>query len=191
MLDYHLQWNHLRVPYPTFQSTGSLCAYEASDRAPTIQQGSPLSVEADSQTSARVSKMKPRSRSGEIVDWLTSVQHGITPFTEPSNKGGSLYEQGLRTQRNAALVFSSWETLATAKPKKVEWSQPVREYVVRAFDFDNSVEGITVAQVKEKTKEIIRYYAERNMLESIDWEDFPLPQQLLAGERKAALAKNS
>jgi len=135
--------------------------------------------------------MKPRSRSGEIVDWLTSVQPGITPFAEPSNKGGSLYKQSLRAQRNVALAFSSWETLATTKPKKIEWSQPVREYVVRAFDFDNSVEGITVAQVKEKTKEIIQYYAERNMLESIDWEDFPLPQQLLAGERKAALAKNS
>ena len=81
-------------------------------------------------------------------------------------------------------------TPATAKPKKVEWTQPVREYVARAFDSDNSIEGITVAEVQARTKEIIQYYAERNMQESIDWADYPLPQQLLAEERKAALTKN-
>jgi hypothetical protein len=77
----------------------------------------------------------------------------------------------------------------TQKPKKkVEWTRPVREYVARAFDPDNSIEGISSSDVQARTKEIIQYYAERNMQEEIDWADYPLPQQILAEERMSANA---
>ncbi|KAF2798132.1 hypothetical protein K505DRAFT_233914 [Melanomma pulvis-pyrius CBS 109.77] len=73
-------------------------------------------------------------------------------------------------------------------PKKVEWTQAVRDYVSRAFDSDNIIEGISKEETQVRAKEIIQYFAERNMQESIDWADYPLPQQLLAEERKRANA---
>ncbi|KAF2714281.1 hypothetical protein K504DRAFT_370618 [Pleomassaria siparia CBS 279.74] len=75
-----------------------------------------------------------------------------------------------------------------SKPKKVEWTPAVRDYVARTFDPENAVAGITPAMVQAKTKEVIQYFAERNMQQEIDWSDYPLPQQLLAEERKKAMA---
>jgi hypothetical protein len=73
------------------------------------------------------------------------------------------------------------------KPKKVEWPPEVRDYVRRAFDPKTAVPGVTNPEMQTKLKETISYYAERNMLDTIPWTTFPLPQQLLADERKNAL----
>jgi hypothetical protein len=69
------------------------------------------------------------------------------------------------------------------KPKKVEWSEPVKAYVRRAFDPENEIAGISHADMQVKLKEIIQSFAEWQWHETIDWSTHPLPQVLLAEER--------
>ncbi|KAF2113387.1 SAC3/GANP/Nin1/mts3/eIF-3 p25 family-domain-containing protein [Lophiotrema nucula] len=73
------------------------------------------------------------------------------------------------------------------KPRKVDWPQPVRDYVGRAFEPQNVIEGISPAEMQAKLKDLISFFAGRNQLESLDWTTYPLPQQLLVAERRAAL----
>ncbi|KAH8729081.1 SAC3/GANP/Nin1/mts3/eIF-3 p25 family-domain-containing protein [Phaeosphaeriaceae sp. PMI808] len=73
-----------------------------------------------------------------------------------------------------------------AKPKKVEWPPAVRDYVRRAFDQDNAIEGISSADMQKKLKLTISFYAERGAQDSIDWPTYPLPQQLIQEERRIA-----
>ncbi|KAF2180479.1 hypothetical protein K469DRAFT_591978 [Zopfia rhizophila CBS 207.26] len=72
------------------------------------------------------------------------------------------------------------------KARKVQWSQPVRDYVQRAFAAENALEGIGQEEMQTKLKQVISYFAERDMLDTIDWERHPLPQHLIAEERQAA-----
>ncbi|KAF2275616.1 uncharacterized protein EI97DRAFT_474943 [Westerdykella ornata] len=77
---------------------------------------------------------------------------------------------------------------APEKPRKVEWSEPVRNYVRRAFEPQNEIKGISTEEMQVKLKSIISYYAERQMHDQIDWSTYPLPQQLLLQERREATA---
>jgi hypothetical protein len=86
---------------------------------------------------------------------------------------------------NVAAPANASASPAAGKPKKVEWPPAVREYVRRAFD-DKNITAST-ADMQRKLKETISFYAERNMLDTIEWTTFPLPGQLLAEERKNAL----
>jgi hypothetical protein len=72
------------------------------------------------------------------------------------------------------------------KPKKVEWPPAVRDYVRRAFDPANAIEGISNVDMQTKLKATISFYAERGAQDSIDWPTYPLPQQLLQEERSTA-----
>ncbi|RYE95652.1 MAG: hypothetical protein EOO77_42465, partial [Oxalobacteraceae bacterium] len=72
---------------------------------------------------------------------------------------------------------------AHSKPKKVEWPPAVRDYVRRAFDPANAIEGISNAEMQAKLKETISFFAERGAQESNDWPNHPLPQQILQSER--------
>jgi hypothetical protein len=75
---------------------------------------------------------------------------------------------------------------AFSKPKKVEWPPAVRDYVRRAFDPANAIDGISNADMQTKLKATISFYAERGAQDSIDWPTYPLPQQLLQEERRTA-----
>lgn len=110
--------------------------------------------------------------------WSSQPQHQQRPAYNPVSVRTTLLRP--------VSASGDMTTPPASKPKKIEWTQPVREYVARTFDPDNSIEGITPGEVQTRTKEIIQYYAERNMQESIDWADYPLPQQLLAEERRIA-----
>lgn len=72
------------------------------------------------------------------------------------------------------------------QPKKVQWSPAVKAYVARAFEPDNMIEGISQDEMKARLKDIISFFAERQMQDELDWEQHPLPQQLIAEERKVA-----
>ncbi|KAF2264028.1 hypothetical protein CC78DRAFT_544408 [Lojkania enalia] len=73
----------------------------------------------------------------------------------------------------------------SAAKQKVDWPQPVRDYVGRAFDPKNAIEGISVTDMQAKLKDVLQYFAERSMLEQLAWETYPLPQHLLQAERRA------
>ncbi|KAF1980162.1 hypothetical protein BU23DRAFT_445121 [Bimuria novae-zelandiae CBS 107.79] len=75
-----------------------------------------------------------------------------------------------------------------AKPAKVEWPPPVREYVGRAFEVGNAIAGISKDDITMKLREIISFFAERSQLESLDWPTYPLPQEIIRDERAAAKA---
>ncbi|KAF1834068.1 hypothetical protein BDW02DRAFT_353953 [Decorospora gaudefroyi] len=75
---------------------------------------------------------------------------------------------------------------ADMAPKKVDWPPAVRQYVRRAFDPANAIAGISQADMQERLKDTIGYFAERKSTDTIHWPTFPLPQQLLADERSKA-----
>jgi hypothetical protein len=77
-------------------------------------------------------------------------------------------------------------TSTAAKPKKVEWPPAVRDYVRRAFEPDNAIDGISSADMQTKLKATISYFAERRAHDTMDWTNYPLPQQLLLEERQKA-----
>jgi len=78
-----------------------------------------------------------------------------------------------------------------SKPKKVEWPPAVRDYVRRAFDPANAIEGINNADMQTKLKATISFFAERDAHDTIDWPTYPLPQQLLQEERRIASLTHS
>lgn len=73
-----------------------------------------------------------------------------------------------------------------SKPKKVQWSEAVKAYVRRAFEPDNEIPGISQKEMTDKLKEIISYYAERQMDGQIDWSNYPLPQFFILQDRNKA-----
>ncbi|KAH7064124.1 SAC3/GANP/Nin1/mts3/eIF-3 p25 family-domain-containing protein [Paraphoma chrysanthemicola] len=93
----------------------------------------------------------------------TTLQPAHAPATAPSDMGA-----------------------AQPKPKKVEWPPAVRDYVRRAFDPANAIQGISGAEMQAKLKETISFFAERGAQESNDWANHPLPQQILQTERRLA-----
>jgi SAC3 family protein LENG8/THP3 len=68
-----------------------------------------------------------------------------------------------------------------------QWSPSVRQYVQRAFAENNSVSGVTKSEMEAKLKEIISTAAAHHTLDTVDWDKFPLPQQIVLQERKAAI----
>lgn len=67
-----------------------------------------------------------------------------------------------------------------------KWPGPVRSYVQRAFALDNVLPGVNRADMETKLKAIISTSASEETLDSIDWEHFPLPQQVIQKEREEA-----
>lgn len=90
--------------------------------------------------------------------------------------------------QNAA---SQPSTSSTEKPKKVNWPEPVRKYVQRAFMPEHNVPGIGRVEMEEKLKQTITKANEENALATIDWDNLPLPQQMIQNERAAEKAKKS
>lgn len=73
---------------------------------------------------------------------------------------------------------------ATAADKPV-WSPDLRQYVQRAFDPSSNVAGVKSSEMQEKLKAVITWAAEGNRMASIDWDTYPMPQQLILQERAA------
>lgn len=73
--------------------------------------------------------------------------------------------------------------VAEAPKKKIEWPQPVRDYVQRCFDPSNLVPEISRSELEAKLKQTISAAADSNTLDTIDWVNLPLPQAMLQQER--------
>ena len=74
------------------------------------------------------------------------------------------------------------------QPPRREWSPAVRQYVQRAFAERNGVSGVTRSEMEAKLKDVISGAATSNSLETINWDNYPLPQHIILEERKAAIA---
>ncbi|KAK5093943.1 hypothetical protein LTR70_004469 [Exophiala xenobiotica] len=70
--------------------------------------------------------------------------------------------------------------------KKTEWSPAVRAYVNRCFAAEHQIPGIERSEMEMKLREVITNAAQSNMLNSYNWANMPLPQQMIAEDRKRA-----
>jgi hypothetical protein len=79
--------------------------------------------------------------------------------------------------------------LAEAPRKKIDWPQPVRNYVQRSFDPSNLLADVPRPEMEAKLKETISTATDNDTLHTIDWDNLPLPQQMIRQEKaKAALS---
>jgi SAC3 family protein LENG8/THP3 len=78
---------------------------------------------------------------------------------------------------------------ASTQAKKTQWSPSVRDYVSRSFALENAIKDVSRQEVEVKLKQIITEMASTGQLDTILWDHYPLPQQLILEERnRAALA---
>ena len=75
--------------------------------------------------------------------------------------------------------------------KKIEWPDSVRSYVQRSFIPSNLDPSVSRAEMEAKLKETISHANEAGLMYSINWDEMPLPQQLILNERAARLAQAS
>ena len=73
------------------------------------------------------------------------------------------------------------------QPRKTEWSPSIREYVQRSFLDANKIDGINRPDVEAKLKAVITTAKQNGTIDTIDWSNMPLPQQMLSDERKRSV----
>ncbi|EXJ90511.1 hypothetical protein A1O1_03614 [Capronia coronata CBS 617.96] len=71
--------------------------------------------------------------------------------------------------------------------KKMNWSPDVRDYVNRSFAQTTSIPGVTKEQIEAKLKEIITDATQTGRLDTMNWKELPLPQEMIQEERKRGL----
>ncbi|ROW14024.1 hypothetical protein VPNG_04178 [Cytospora leucostoma] len=71
--------------------------------------------------------------------------------------------------------------------KKIEWPLSVRQYVQRSFIPANLDPSVPRSDMETKLKEVISRASDSGQLLTIDWDNMPLPQQLIRGERARLL----
>jgi SAC3 family protein LENG8/THP3 len=76
--------------------------------------------------------------------------------------------------------------LTAPSKKKTEWPPAVRDYVSRAFGEENSIPGVSRAEVEAKVRDVISEMVNTGQLHTLLWDTYPLPQQLIVDERKRA-----
>ncbi len=80
--------------------------------------------------------------------------------------------------------------VATAAPqaerKKIDWPAPVRLYVQRSFEPANLLDDVTRSDMEAKLKATITAATDADTLGTIDWDNLPLPQQMIRNERAQA-----
>ena len=133
----------------------------------------------------------PMSFPSATVAWSRPVQqpayNPVTPRTTLQPVPAPVSSQKPRDATHAHTRMQS-NVVSEAPKKKVEWPPAVREYVRRAFDPANAIPGISLEDMQARLKTTIGWFAERNSHDTVDWPTFPLPQELLLEERRAAAA---
>jgi hypothetical protein len=104
-------------------------------------------------------------------------------FDRPDTTSNAFSSSSSSTPLSSSL--SAQQQAATQQPpvKKVEWPQPVRDYVFRSFQPENLIAGIGNDEMQAKLKKTLSNAAENGQLGTIDWATLPLPQQLIQQER--------
>jgi SAC3 family protein LENG8/THP3 len=75
---------------------------------------------------------------------------------------------------------------APAPRKKIDWPQPVRNYVQRSFDPSNLLSDVPRPEMEAKLKQTISAATDNGSLHTIDWDNLPLPQHMIRQERAQA-----
>jgi hypothetical protein len=75
------------------------------------------------------------------------------------------------------------------KKTKIQWPLSVREYVRRSFEINNMFADVARSDMEAKLKQTITEVTEKGSLEDVDWDNLPLPQQMIRSERLQAAYK--
>lgn len=70
--------------------------------------------------------------------------------------------------------------------KKIDWPPAVRNYVARSFEPGRILPDVPRAEMEAKLKETISGATEGNTLYTLDWDNLPLPQDMIRQERLQA-----
>ncbi|KAI1640075.1 SAC3/GANP domain protein [Biscogniauxia mediterranea] len=76
---------------------------------------------------------------------------------------------------------------ADQQQQKFDWPDSVRNYVQRTFQKSNLDTSISRQEMEAKLKETIRSSQEAGTMYSLNWDEMPLPQQMIREERQRAL----
>ncbi|OQU95376.1 hypothetical protein CLAIMM_01595 [Cladophialophora immunda] len=71
--------------------------------------------------------------------------------------------------------------------QKIVWSADVRDYVNRSFAKAAEIRDVSKEQIETKLKEVITDATQSGKLDTINWKELPLPQQMIRDERSRAL----
>jgi SAC3 family protein LENG8/THP3 len=78
------------------------------------------------------------------------------------------------------------QPVEAGEKKKIDWPAPVRNYVQRSFEPGRMDPDVARADMEAKLKETISSATERNVLYTLDWDNLPLPQEMIRQERARA-----
>ncbi|PGH06423.1 hypothetical protein GX51_02435 [Blastomyces parvus] len=82
----------------------------------------------------------------------------------------------------------------SADPKagksKIDWPPAVRQYVQRSFVPEFQIASVSRMDMEQKLKQVITEAAESGNLHNVDWENLPLPQQMIQNERNKILTSS-
>ena len=81
----------------------------------------------------------------------------------------------------------SWRRIANIR-NVPSWPDSVRSYVQRAFAVENSMAGVSRQEMEIRLKQVIAQAVQEGSLYSTQWQDAPLPQQIIMKERQDATA---
>ncbi|EEH18647.2 hypothetical protein PABG_07707 [Paracoccidioides brasiliensis Pb03] len=70
---------------------------------------------------------------------------------------------------------------------KIDWPPAVRQYVQRSFVPEFQIANVSRLEMERKLKQVITEAAESGNLHTVDWENLPLPQQMIWNERNKIL----
>jgi hypothetical protein len=74
-----------------------------------------------------------------------------------------------------------------AQRKKIEWPQPVRNYVQRSFEPRNMFQDVVRSDMEVKLKQTISTATDNSTLHTLDWDNLPLPQEMIRQERVSSV----
>jgi len=77
------------------------------------------------------------------------------------------------------------EQASPPKKKKIDWPEPVRRYVQRSFDPSNMLPDVSRPDMETQLKQTISSATDTDSLLTIDWDNLPLPQEMIRSERAA------
>ncbi|KAI1333258.1 SAC3/GANP/Nin1/mts3/eIF-3 p25 family-domain-containing protein [Xylariaceae sp. FL0255] len=98
------------------------------------------------------------------------------PYSAPANP-----------QQPSITMSSPPPAPSQQQQQKFDWPQSVRNYVQRTFQASNDIAGIERHEKEARLKDIITAEQQKGTMFSINWDEMPLPQQLIQRERQQAL----
>ncbi|KAI0200025.1 SAC3/GANP/Nin1/mts3/eIF-3 p25 family-domain-containing protein [Astrocystis sublimbata] len=137
------------------------------------------------------------------MSWAVPSAPGIQPvfYSQPTNTAYTPvairqgFGQAYPTQTqyhytapaNPSQPTKSMSPPSDQQQQKFDWPQSVRNYVQRTFQASNEIPGVAREEKEFRLKEIIRSEQEKGSMFTTNWDEMPLPQQLIQKERQQAL----